>query len=276
MPLSACNVLLWRVIFYGNDNTIGMNKTVKTDKHFWLTIALALLIVVLACTAFLPTVLSKRTTTQAISARAVDSEAMRVLGCCNAYVAANGFKTTMSGAIRASVVGVPYTQKIRGSRTVDSNSYIEVAESVSALVKAAIKRERRDGAYYVSHGTYKNKAFKYDDEQKLSRSSYVAQYGQPFTGVVKYNIENTITQATRVSDNTYTYTLDPNRATVYSRNEVKTTLGGKTYPHYKSVEFTLVTDGDRPVKVTSTEKFRIDKFGGTDCTAEYTEVFNFN
>lgn len=253
-----------------------MNKSVRTDKKFWLTIALAMLIVVLAGMAFLPTVLSKRTTTQAISARTVDSEAMRVLGCCNAYVAANGFKTTMSGSIKANVIGVPYTQKIHGNRTVDGNSYLEVAESVSALVKAAVKRERRDGAYYVSRGTYKNKAFKYDDEQKLSRSSYVAQYGQPFTGVVKYNLENAITQAIKTNENTYKYTLDPNRATLYSRNEVKTTLGGKTYPHYKSVEITLVTDGDRPIKVTSTEKFSINKFGGTDCTAEYIEVFHFN
>ncbi|MDE7107795.1 MAG: hypothetical protein K2O39_05670, partial [Clostridiales bacterium] len=116
----------------------------------------------------------------------------------------------------------------------------------------------------------------YNNEQPLSEKNYKARYGQPFTGIVKYKLENAVISATVVGDNVYKFVLDPSKATIYSRNEVKTTLGGKSYPKYSRVEFTHPTDSERPVKVTATEKFRVDKFGGTNCTAEYTEVFNFN
>ena len=253
-----------------------MNDTKKNKTGLWLTIALALLIVVLAVLAFLPTMIKPAQTEATSVGSGVDEEAMRVLGCCNAYVAKSGFKTTMNGTVKASVVGVPYTQKIHGGRTIDGDIYTDVAESTSALVKAALKRERRNGVYYVSRGDYKNKSFNYDNKKQLSKANYIAQYGQPCTGIVKYNLENTVIYAEKISDGKYRFVLDPIHATIYCRNEIKTTLGGKSYPEYKSVEFTLITDGEKPVKVTTTEKFKVDKFGGTECTAKYTEVFDFN
>lgn len=255
-----------------------MDNIKRKNKGFWLTLALSIVIVTLACVAFLPTIFEKQTKTEAASAgSAMDSEAMRILSCCNAYLAANSFSTTMNGTVKASVLGVPYTQKIHGGRTVDCacGDFTDTAESKSALVKAAIKRERRDGNYYVSRGEYNKKAFSYNAEQSLSKNGYLAQYGQPFTGIVKYNLENTVISAKAVGAGVYKFVLDPAQSTLYSRNEVKTMLGGKSYPTYKGVEFTLVTDGDRPVKVTTREKFKIDKFGGTNCTAEYTEIFQF-
>lgn len=255
-----------------------MNDIKKNKTKIWITVALALLIIALAVLAFLPTMLGPSHTEATSVGSEVDEEAMRVLGCCNAYVAKSGFKTTMNGTVKASVVGVPYTQKIHGGRTIDGKNdiYTDVAESTSALVKAALKRERRDGAYYVSRGDYKNKSFNYNNEKQLSKTNYIAQYGQPFTGVVKYNLDNTVIFAEKISDGKYRFVLDPIHSTIYSRNEVKTTLGSKSYPEYKSVEFTLITDGEKPVKVTTTEKFKVDKFGGTNCTAQYTEVFDFN
>lgn len=255
-----------------------MSNTRKIEKGFWLTLALAVIIVILTGVAFLPTVFAKRETSRAATiGYDVDAEAMRVLGCCNAYAVANDFSTTMTGSVKARVVGVPYTQKIYGGRTVGRDgAFTDVAESKSALVKAAIKRERRDGKYYVSRGDYKNKAFRYNAEQPMSEKNYTAQYGQPFTGIVKYRLENAVVSAMAVGDNVYKFVLDPAQSTLYSRNEVKTTLGGKSYPKYSYVEFTLTVDGDRPVKVTTVEKFRVDKFGGTDCTAEYTELFSFD
>lgn len=255
-----------------------MSNTRKIEKGFWLTLALAVVIVILTGVAFLPTVFESRETTRAATTvYEVDEEAMRMLGCCNAYAAANDFTTTMTGTVKAKVVGVPYSQKIHGGRSVSSDgAFTEVAESTSALVKAALKRERRDGKYYVSRGDYKNKSFRYNTEQPLSEKNYTARYGQPFTGIVKYKLENTVISATAIGSNVYKFVLDPSQSTLYSRNEVKTTLGGKSYPKYSRVEFTLTTDGERPVKVTTVEKFRVDKFGGTDCTAEYCEIFHFN
>lgn len=254
-----------------------MENTEKKDKGKLLTILLAVLIVMLACTAFIPTLLSKNSV-EGASARTsgIDDDAMRVLGCCNAYVAANDFSTTMRGTVKARVLGIPYTQRVVGGRKVSGEDYTEFAESTSALIKAALKRERRDGEYYVAHGEYKNKRFHYGKAEELSKDDYAKAYGQPFTGTVKYCIDNAIVKAVKSGENSYRYTLDPARATVHSKNEVRTTLGGKSFPVYKSVEFTLITDGERPIKVTCTEKFRIDKFGGTDCTAEYTEIFKFD
>lgn len=256
-----------------------MNNAKKNNKSFIITLLLSLLILALAVAAFIPTIVSRNARTEATSSMSdMDAEAMRVLGCCNAYAAANDFSTTMNGSVKANVIGVKYTQKIHGSRTVDvkNQAFAEVAESKSALVKAALKREGRDGVFYVSRGSYKRKSFTYDNEQKLTKSNYIAQYGQPFTGVVKYNLDGTVITAEQLSDNTFRYVLDPARSTLYSRNEVKTTLGGKSYPEYSHVEFTLTVDGDRPIKVTTVEKFKIDKFGGTSCTAEYNEIFKFN
>lgn len=255
-----------------------MDNTKKKNKSFIITLLLATLIVLLAISAFLPTIFGGSRTEATSANSEFDKDAMRVLGCCNAYAAANDFTTTMNGSVKASVIGVKYTQKIHGARTVDikNQTFTDVAESVSALVKAAVKREKRDGAFYVSRGNYKNKSFTYEGEEQLTKSSYIAKYGQPFTGVVKYNLDGTVITAEKTGENTYRYVLDPTRSTVYSRNEVKTTLGAKSYPKYSYVEFTLATDGDRPIKVTCSEKFKIDKFGGTNCTAEYNEIFNFN
>ena len=117
--------------------------------------ALVLLIAALFCVALLPSVLNKQKKTEADTLGSVEPEAMRVLGCCTAFIGANDFSTTMSGSVKASVVGVPYTQKINGRRTVGANTFTDIAESKSALVKAAVKREYKDGSYYVSRGEYK-------------------------------------------------------------------------------------------------------------------------
>ncbi len=240
--------------------------------------AFAVIIIILAGAAFLPTVLASRETSQAATVGCGgNEEALSALDCCNAYTAKNDFTTTMTGTVRAKVIGIPYSQRIHGGRTVCCDgTFTDVAESTSALVKAALKRERRDGKYCVSRGDYKNKAFRYDTERALPEKNYIEQYGKPFTGIVKYDLDGAVISATTVADNVYKFVLDPDIATRYSRNEVKTTLGSKSYPKYTSVEFTLTTDGERPVKVTATEKFRVDKFGGTDCTAVFTETFKFN
>ena len=246
------------------------------NKGLWITFALALLIAALFCVALLPSVLNKQKKTEADTLQSVDPEAMRALGCCTAFIGANDFSTAMSGTIKASVVGVPYTQKINGKRTVNADgSFTDIAESKSALVKAAVKREYKGGSFHVTRGEYKKKAFTYGNGEDLSKNSYISKYGKPFTGLVKYNIENTVIAAQAVGKNSYRFVLDPDKATSFCRNEIKTMLGGKSYPAYKSVEFTLTTDGEKPIKVVSVEKFRIDKFGGTECTAQYTETFVF-
>ena len=251
-------------------------NTATSDKLKKVLPSLILLavIVLLAGLSFLPP-LRYASRVSGVTAQGVDQEAMRVLDVCKAYAENNDFESSMNGKIKAKVFGIPYTQKIKGKRTVSGENFCDVAESVSALVKAGIKREGVDGKYTASRGDYKNNGFVYKSGREYDKDGYVAAYGRPFTGIVKYELDGAIISAEQLSEDTFRYTLDARRATAYARNEVKTTVGGDKYPEYASVQFTLTFDGTRAVKVVSREKFRIDKCGGTDCTAEYTEVFDY-
>ena len=110
---------------------------------------------------------------------------------------------------------------------------------------------------------------------EYTEEDYIAAYGKPFIGLIKYELDGAVISSRKIADGEYEYELDPSRATVYAKNEVRTTIDAKSFPEYRSVSFVLVTDGDRPVEVTTREKFKVDKFGGTTCTAEYKERFYF-
>lgn len=240
------------------------------------SVVLLAVIIVLAGLSFLPSVRSGNSIAVAAN-HELDPEAIRVLGCCRAYASSNDFQTTMSGSIKAKVFGLPYTQKVYGSRKVSGDDFTEVAESVSTFVKAGIRRGCTDGKYTIARGNYKKKSFTYGTPTELDRDGYVNAYGMPAIGIVRYELDNSVIGASKVDDNTFRYVLDVRKATAYSRNEVKTTVGSNSYPEYESVEFTLTTDpSNRAIKITAVEKFRIDKFGGTHCTATYTETFNYD
>ncbi len=227
--------------------------------------------------AFLPSVRT-RGGAAVQAATEYDSDGIAKLNACTAYAAAHAFSTAMTGKITARVLGIKYTQKVSGGRTVDGDRFTDVAQSVSSLVKVALKREYDGDEYKIYHGEYrdKNKTFAFGDGKTVDKQQYVGLYGKPNIGVVKYAVDSSVMSVKKVGDNAYRFTLDPVRAAAYCKNEVKTTLGGKSYPRYSSIEFTLYFDGDKPIKVTSVEKFRVDKLGGANCTAEYTETFMFN
>ena len=251
--------------------------TKRISKRVISITAVCLVLALLIGLAFLPTVRARGgATVQA--ATEYDSDGIAKLSTCTAYVAAHGFSTTMTGKITARVLGVKYTQKVSGGRTVDGDRFTDTAQSISSLVKVALRREYDGEEYKIYRGEYrdKDKTFAFDNGKTVDKQQYVGLYGKPNIGVVKYAVDSSVMSVKKVGDNAYRFALDPVRATAYCKNEVKTTLGGKSYPHYSSIEFTLYFDGDRPIKVTSVEKFRVDKLGGTDCTAEYTETFKFN
>ena len=238
------------------------------------SVILLALIALLAGLSFLPSV--RKASSVAVSSEdRLDAEAVRVLGCSRAYVDGHDFSTVMRGAIKAKVLGVPYTQNVTGSRRVCGDEFSDVTESVSAFIKAGIKRECVGGELFAARGDYKDKAFVYGAPARLDREKYIATYGMPATGLVKYDLDNALVSAESLGKGKYRYVLDARRATKYSRNEVKTTVGGKSYPEYESVEFTLTFDGERAVKITVKEKFRVDKFGGTHCVAQFTETFEY-
>lgn len=232
---------------------------------------LFLVIVALAALSLIPALRSAPA-----ASFSLESEALSVLDICRDYVAAHEFDTRLTGTIRAKVFGIPYTQTFGGCREVCGECFCETTESASAFVKAAVKKSFDGDVYTVARGERKNKAFVYGAPRILERVEYIAEYGMPAVGLVKYELNGSVASAERVGENEYRFVLDAARATEYTRNEVRTTLGGKVYPAYESVEFTLFTDGLRATKVTMREAFTIDKFGGTECVAEYTEVFIYD
>lgn len=273
--LSRCVQKRAAIFFARLGNTISMNE--NTRKRIKAAIPCALLaaaIALLVGISFLPSVRFPQGELAPASAARVgefDGEAIRILGCCEAYAASHPFSSETEGCVKARVAGIPYTQRISVSRTVDGENFSETCESASALVKAGVRRSCKDGAYFSAHGKYKSKRFEYPEPKELSRERFTALFGKPNVGIVKYVTDGTLVSATRVDDNTFSYVLDPVRATEFSRNEVKTLLGGKSYPTYESVEFTLTVNGDRAEKVVCKEIFRADKLGGITCSAVYTD-----
>lgn len=236
--------------------------------------AIIILLTVLVAFAFVPMF----TKAAPMTARSAESDpcAMTALRNCSAYVGGHDFSVELSGKIKARVFGIPFSQKVSGKRSVRGGEYFELSESSSVFVSAGLKKTVADGKYSVSRGKSKGKTFEYGQAHELDRAEFVETYGKPFTGLTRYVIENAVTSAVRVDDNTFRYTLDPDRATEFLRYEIKTALGAKSYPVYRSVVITLVTDGEKPVSIGAVEDFDIDKFGGTSCTAEYSEIFTFD
>ena len=235
----------------------------------------ALILVALAAFAFLPQVRGERSFVTA-SAASIDKEAMQALdGVCE-YLDGRDFYVKTSGEIKAKAFGIPHTQKVSGHRGVKGGEFFEKAESKSSLVKAAVKKTGKDGGVDVSKGEYKKKKFVYGKPKHLTGDEYLTKYGRPSTGLVRYELDGAVLEAKKVKDGVYTYKLDAKRATRYCKNEVKTLVGSKKHPDYKSVSFTLYCDGNRPVKVRSREKFETDICGGITCVATYTEIFDFD
>ncbi len=247
---------------------------VKMKKFIPIAIVSAILSALMIAAFLLPPRVKAQTAVA--YADKIDADAVRALDNATAYVCGNDFKSTMNGVIKARAFGIPYTQKIKGGRSVVNGVYDEYAESKSALVKAAFKKSSDGEHYSVRKGNYKNKKFVYGKPIEFTENDFIAAYGKPAFGIVKYEIDGAITEAKVVGDGVYRFKLDSRRATAFSRNEVKTLLGGDGYPKYENITVTLYTKGGVPVKAVSTEKFRVDKFGGVNCTAQYTEVFDFS
>lgn len=211
------------------------------------------------------------------SARAeeLDPAALEVIRSCSDLVSSSDFSAELSGKIEARVFGFPYTQKLYGSRFSSGGRYEERAESASTFVKAAMKKIVEGDKCYVATGKFKRGSVRYGEPTELSRADFTAAYGLPGPNLFPYVIDGAVTSCRCVGEGVYEYSLDPSVAAEYSRNAVKTALKSKSYPDYSEVTVVLYVADGRPIKTETRERFRINKFGGADCVATYTEVFAF-
>lgn len=225
------------------------------------------MIVVILFGACLP-----RSATAPSAYEAPDRSALAVLFACDGYTRSHNYSTRLTGKIEARVFGVPYSQEVSGSRKVGGGVFEEIAESHSAFVSAAIKKEKVKNGFAVSRGKYKRGAFVYGEPEVMNYNAFVSAYGKPATSLCKHELS--VVSAECVSPCKYRYVLDNEKSTMYSSNEVVTALGER--PVYESVEMLLTVNGDAPAVVVVTEVFRVNKFGGVKCRAEYTEEFVFS
>lgn len=255
-----------------NDTKQKPNKFLRALPTVFLIAAIALLIGL----AFLPRAVgAERSSTANARLNELDPEAVRVLAACESYAAGSEFTADMNGTIKARVCGIPYKQNLTSRREVTADGFSETIESVSAFVKAGLRRSGTGDKYTVSRASYKKKSFVYPDPTEMTRDKYIGAYGKPNNRLTKYVTDGTLLSATRIDEHTFRYIFDPARATEFSRNEIRTVLSSESYPKYRSIELTLTADGDRAVKTVTTEKFFVDKFGGIECTATYTETFEY-
>lgn len=257
-----------------------MSNAVGTEKKKILPAALlVVLLIALVAFAFLPSVRNGGktfTATPVSAADKIDKGAMEALERACAFVQNNDFSVNTRGEIKAKAFGIPHTQKVSGNRSVKDGVFSELAETKSAFIKVAVKKTTDGDGYDICKGSYQNKKFVYGKPKHMTEEEYTAAYGKPARGLVRYELDGNVLEAKTVKDGVYKFKLDAKCAACYSRNEVKTLTDSKNCPEYKAVSFTLYCDGDKPIKVCSYEKFRIDVCGGTDCAATYTDTFEFS
>lgn len=206
-------------------------------------------------------------------AAAADAAAVRALSNCANYAYTHAFETTVTGSIKAKVFGIPYKQTVTGTRSVNGETVLEEYRTVSAFVKTAIKKQCGKDEYSRSTGEYKRGEFVFSPPVIMTRGEFIEKCGMPNTGLVKYETANSITSA-ECADNRYSFELDPSRATRYTNNEICSALNVQSV-RVDSVRITVYTDGEKPLKVETEERFFVDKFGGVACTAQYCETFTF-
>ena len=203
-----------------------------------------------------------------------DADAMAALMQCDEYVRGNKFTTHASGFIRTRVFGIPCKQTVVSTREVDGENFHAADESRSAFVNVAFDRTGDGNDYSVATGEYKKKRFVFGEPATYTRDEYVALYGLPPIGLCKFDIyDDCVIEARRVDDNTFTYVLDPAKASAHCVNQILSLTEGNA--EYEYAEITLITDGMRPLSVKIVEKFRVEKFGGLKCNSEYTENFEY-
>lgn len=204
-----------------------------------------------------------------------ESDGMAALEMCEQYLANHAFTTELRGEIRARAFAIPFKQTVCGGRDVNGENFTCTDESRSALANVGYKRSGGAGGYFVSTAEYKKKKFVYGEPREYDYDGYVSAYGLPPTSLSKFVTDGTVTSFERIDERTYKFVLEPVSSTEFCVNQIKTVLNCSS-PTYKYVEITVETDGVRPVCVKTYEKFHADKFGGINCTAEYTETFKYN
>ncbi len=205
----------------------------------------------------------------------LDAEAMSALSSCFEYAETHDFSVKQTGTVKARVFGIPYTQTVVGTRIKSCDSYCETVESVSAFVKAALKKTVEFGRYFAARGKIKRGKAHYSAPVEYSRDEFSALYGKPDPSFLPYVADGTVLAARKVGEGVFEFDLSPDGATALSRNAVRTMLGGKSYPSYSAVSVTLTVRDGKPLRTESREQFRINKFGGTNCTAVYIEDWKF-
>jgi len=222
------------------------------------------------------------------------------------------FKAETTGKVIANVgMGIKYTQNVHNKRIVKDGAVFSEAISSSSLKSVADQIYIEGDAILVRPADKINgdSAVFADSVYGLDRQTFYERYGVIPNELCKYVIDETTVLSVRdentavktaaaaaengsreitaevpeklVADENghyrFTLELDPDKATRYYRNEVRTRGGADRNPVFYSVSITVEIDENfDPISVHSKENYdiAIPVLGAMNCTASLVEVFS--
>ena len=195
---------------------------------------------------------------------------------------ADYFEGHSYGEVKASIA----TQKVYNIRKVKNGDVFMQSVSTSPFVKIADQKYVSGDTYLYRDGTnIRNDTAEFGEVKEMSQDGYLQKYGIVPREIAKYVInEQTVLSSAVESfpakagegDYVFRLELDPDAATSYYANEVRTLSGATAkYPQFQSVTVTITIDGNWLVKsFTVSEIYVVDKPFKVTCEANLTETFS--
>jgi len=199
---------------------------------------------------------------------------------------ASYYESSSSGEVVAKKAIKLATQTVTNRRIITPNATFSESISVSSFVKVA------EQLYSTDSKTLKRDAKKVSSSANITWNNNVTElteakqkelYGYSHNDPTRYIInEKTIISEIEVINNgigrkySYKFYLDPQIASYYYRNSVKTLSGSSSHPTFKSIEVTMTFDYKwRMSKIETNEVYEIDipALGAVTCYAHLTETF---
>lgn len=203
---------------------------------------------------------------------------------CMGVMQQTTYRSVTTGAAKAKVGFIDYTQQVHNERVVTADSVFTEAVSTSLLKNMGEQKYFKDGAILVRYADSVNAEHtQWSDEIiAISQEDYAAAYGQDPRNLTNYVVsEDTVQNASMEDrgDGTYaiTFDLEPEGASAYYKRQVRTYGGASKNPIFHSVHMVWTIDSEwRILQMDTVENYDIvmPGIGSPNCTGTLTEVFS--
>lgn len=203
---------------------------------------------------------------------------------CMGVMQQTTYRSVTTGAAKAKVGFIDYTQQVHNERVVTADSVFTEAVSTSLLKNMGEQKYFKDGAILVRYAASVNAEHtQWSDEIiAISQEDYAEAYGQDPRNLTNYVVsEDTVQNAVMEDrgDGTYaiTFDLEPEGASAYYKRQVRTYGGASKNPVFHSVHMVWTIDSEwRILQMDTVENYDIimPGIGSPNCTGTLTEIFS--